>query len=79
MGKTLTLKISDSVYTILLKTAKQVGQTPEQIVQEWLEKRVKQVADDPLLSLAGIFESGVTDVGENHDAYIGKMIRDNDE
>lgn len=79
MAKTLTLEISDSIYQMLLKTAKQIGQTPEQVVLNWLESSVKQSTNDPLLKLAGIFDSDLTDISERHDEYIGKVLSDNHE
>lgn len=79
MSKTLTLEISDPIYQMLLKTAKQIGQTPEQVVLNWLENRVKQSTKDPLLQLAGIFDSDLTDISEHHDEYIGNALRDNHE
>lgn len=83
MAKTLTLEISDPIYQMLLKTAKQIGQTPEQVVLNWLENRVKQSVNDPLndplLKLAGIFDSDLTDISQHHDKYIGKALRDNHE
>lgn len=79
MAKTLTLEVSDYIYQLLQKTAKQTGKPPEQMVVEWLENKVKQSTDDPLLQLAGIFESDITNVSERHDEYIGKALRDTNE
>jgi metal-responsive CopG/Arc/MetJ family transcriptional regulator len=31
--------------------------------------------DDPLLQLAGVFESDITDICERHDEYIGEALR----
>lgn len=75
MAKTLTLKISDKTYKLLLTTATQHGQTPEQIISDWIEDKVKQTVEDPLLQLAGAFETNVTDVSEHHDEYIGQSLR----
>ena len=30
--------------------------------------------EDPLLDIVGLFDSGVTDLAENHDAYLDEMI-----
>lgn len=40
-----------------------------------VEKKTKYLSDDPLLSLAGVFESDVTDVTKEHNKYIGEEIR----
>jgi hypothetical protein len=71
MAKTLTLKISDKTYKLLF----QHGQTPEQIISDWIEDKVKQTVEDPLLQLAGVFEANVTDVSERHDEYMGQSLR----
>jgi len=42
-----------------------------EILKNCLEVSVKQSMDDPLLQLAGMFESDVTDISQNHDKYIG--------
>jgi hypothetical protein len=72
MGHTLTLDIPDEVYAPLLSRAKQVGTTPEEVVLAWLMSAAQHLADDPLLQLAGIFASNVTDVSGKHDEYLGQ-------
>jgi hypothetical protein len=79
MAKTLTLEIPDDVYEPILKRAAQIGQTPEQIISQWIENAVKQATTDPLLQLAGAFESEVSDISERHDEYIGQSLRSNHE
>jgi hypothetical protein len=44
----------------------------EKMVAQWLAKPA--LTDDPLLQLAGFFESDVTDVGSRHDEYIGQGL-----
>lgn len=75
MAKILTVEIPDHVYEPLRQRAMQSGQTPEQIVSQWIENAVKHFADDPLLALAGIFASEVKDISERHDEYIGQHVR----
>lgn len=79
MATALTLQIPDNVYEPLLKRANQIGQTPEKIVTEWIENAIKCLTNDPLLQLAGVFESDVTDVSERHDEYIGQSLRNDNE
>lgn len=42
-----------------------------------MEDFVKQQADDPLLQLAGILESELTDISARHDEYIGQSLISN--
>jgi hypothetical protein len=79
MSIALTLQIPDHIYKPLLKTASLIGKTPEQIVSEWIEKMVSRMNDDPLLQLAGVFESNIANVSDAHDEYIGQTLRDDNE
>jgi hypothetical protein len=74
MEHTLILEVPEEVYQPLIKKAQQVGLTPEKVVLQWLISAIKPLTGDPLLQLAGIFESGVTDVSEKHDEYIGQGL-----
>jgi hypothetical protein len=76
MGHTLTLDIPEEVYESLFRKAKQAGRTPEDMVLEWLTRSAQGLADDPLLQLAGTFESALTDVSDRHDDYIGQGLRE---
>lgn len=75
MAKTVTLELTDIVYKLLSETSAQSGQTPEQMILEWVEERIQQTIQDPLLQLAGIIEAEVTDVAERHDDYIGQALK----
>ena len=75
MSTTLTLEIPDQIYRPLLKKADKRGKTLDQILIEWLGELVKDELDDPLLQLAGAFSSDITDIGTNHDFYIGQELR----
>lgn len=74
MVHTLILEVPEEVYEPLVKKAKQAGQTPEKMVAQWLANAIQPLTDDPLLQLAGVFESDVTDVSEKHDEYIGQGL-----
>jgi hypothetical protein len=74
MEHTLILEVPEEIYQPLIKKAQQVGLTPEKVVLQWLISAIKPLTDDPLLQLAGIFESAVTDVSEKHDEYIGQEL-----
>jgi hypothetical protein len=77
MSKTVTLKISDNTYELLRKASAEMGKTPEQVIMGWVESKVVQTSNDPLLQLAGAFESKRTDIAESHDSYIGETVRSN--
>jgi hypothetical protein len=74
MEHTLILEVPEDVYQPLIKKAQQVGLTPERVVLQWLTNAVKPLTSDPLLELAGFFESGATDISEKHDQYIGQGL-----
>jgi hypothetical protein len=71
MGHQLTLELPDEVYGSLRQRAEQTGQTPETVAAEWLKTTAERLSDDPLLQLAGVLESTLTDTSERHDQYIG--------
>jgi len=67
--------IPDDIYEPILKKANRIGQSPEQIVLECLQHAIKKLTDeDPLLQLAGAFESDTRDISERHDDYIGHNL-----
>lgn len=74
MERTLVLEVPEEIYQPLIKKAQQVGQTPEKVVLQWLTNALRPVNDDPLLQLAGAFESEATDLSEKHDDYIGRGL-----
>ncbi|MCU0645828.1 MAG: hypothetical protein MUC94_16405 [bacterium] len=79
MSIALTLQIPDHIYIPILNSASLIGKTPEQIISEWLEKMVSRINDDPLLQLAGVFESNIANVSDAHDEYIGQSLRGDNE
>ena len=73
----LTIKCPDSLYKALLRRATMDKQPPDQFVLKLIEKEIKPEQpddEDPLLRLAGIFESPQRDIAEKHDGYIGQQI-----
>jgi hypothetical protein len=76
MPRTLTIEITDDDYQQLQRWAAERSRTPEALAGEWLHGWVQVTASDPLLQLAGIVDSDITDVGERHDEYIGQAIYD---
>lgn len=74
MTHTLVLDLPDEVFESVAKKADQEGTTPERLVADWLASTTQLSDDDPLLKLAGCFESGLGDVGARHDEYLGEAL-----
>jgi len=76
MAQILTLDLPISVYDTLTSTAKRTGRPVEEVASEWVERIAVQAVDDPLLQLAGAFESDVEDVAAQHDKFLGQQLKD---
>lgn len=76
MVQVLTLDLPSKVYDTLTSAAKQTGRPVEEVVSEWVERVAVQAVDDPLLKLAGAFESDVEDVAARHDEFLGQQLKD---
>ena len=50
MDYTLVLEVPENIYETLAKTAQRTGQTPEEVVMEWLEIAIQHMLDDPVES-----------------------------
>ena len=84
MAKTLTIQIPDDLEQALTLQAQRLNKSPEDVVVELLSRQLPplpqpqaeaQTADDPLLKLLGsIHLEGISDLGENHDYYIGQAL-----
>jgi len=74
MGHTLTLLISDELYESLRSRAAQQQTTVEQVAVQRLAENGNSASPDPLLRLAGVLDSGITDIAERHDDYIGQTL-----
>jgi hypothetical protein len=73
----LTIEVPDSLYEALVRRAALDKQPPDQFALKLIENAIKADRlddEDPLLSLAGIFESPHRDISEKHDDYIGQQI-----
>ena len=74
---TLTITISDALLASLKTRAVTEGKTPEAIAAADLESWEATYADpsaDAFLKLSGCINSGLTDVGERHDYYLGEAL-----
>ncbi len=84
MAKTLTIQLTDALEQVLILEAQRLNKSPEDVVLELLSQQLPaitqsqtgaQAEDDPLLSLLGsIHLEGISDLGENHDYYIGQAL-----
>lgn len=74
MGYVLTLEIPDPLYQALAKFAEKQGRSVEDLGVAWLSATIDSIANDPLMKLAGTFHSGVPDLAERHDYYIGQHL-----
>lgn len=69
MAQTLTLDLK-STDDALADAAQRAGRPVEAVAMDWVEKAAIQAVDDPLLQLAGAFESDVKDVATRHDEFL---------
>lgn len=74
MKHTLTLEVPDEVYSSLLQRARLAGQTPEELAVRWLSNAVSSSTEDPIEKFIGAFDSGLTNLGSEHDRYLGQQI-----
>ena len=77
MSKTLVIEVPDELQQQLLKQARQQNISLETLVLQSLSK-VATVSNwdsaDPILPLLGTLSAEVSDIGENHDQYIGNAL-----
>jgi hypothetical protein len=76
MGHTLTLDVPEDVYQSLIQKAEQTGQPPEAVAVQLLATATQHRVDDPLEQFIGAFSSQIADWAEQHDAYVGKAVKD---
>lgn len=74
MEHTLVLELPEDIYEPLANTAKQTGQTPEELAVEWLATAVQNATDDPVENFIGAFSSNIPDWTDQHDKYIGQSL-----
>ena len=76
MGHTLTLDVPEEVYQSLIQKAEQTGQPPEAVAVQLLATATQYRLDDPLEQFIGAFSSHGANWADQHDAYLGKAIKD---
>ena len=58
MAHTLALELPEETYAALARFAEEQGCSIEELGADWLKARIEQLAEHPLLRLAGAFDSG---------------------
>ncbi len=74
MDHKLILTVPENIYEPLSETARQSGQTPEELAIQWLATAVQNVVDDPVEEFIGAFSSAIPDWPEEHDRLIGQAL-----
>jgi hypothetical protein len=79
MGHMLTLDVPEEVYQSLIQKAEQTGQPPEAVAVQLLATATQHQIDDPVEQFIGAFSSHGShgaDWADQHDAYLGKAVKD---
>lgn len=70
MSRSLTVTPDENTYGHLMALAAREGQSAE----EWVRVTVANILDDPLIALAGSIDSGVPDLADRYDQYLGEIL-----
>jgi Arc/MetJ-type ribon-helix-helix transcriptional regulator len=74
--KRVQVQLTESQLEALLKHAAAAGQgmseAMREALDEWIAKRDRDAKWDRALSVVGKFHSGLGDLAENHDYYLGE-------
>lgn len=73
---TLTIAVSEQTLARLRAKAEAHGTTPEAVAAAELDRPARKSDTDPLMRLAGMFQSDLPGVFERHDEYIGQALYD---
>lgn len=74
MTHSVTLQVPDRLYRTLVEKASKRGKEIEDLAIERLSDEWPEDVIDPFARFIGAFNSGIGDVGANHDKYIGEAI-----
>jgi hypothetical protein len=74
MSETVTVEIPDSSYQQLSELAKRSSGSVEKLAARLLSAAINDLADDPLLKLAGILRTGIPDLAARHDDYLTEQL-----
>jgi hypothetical protein len=78
LAKTLVIELSDELEQQLGIQAIKQKTSLEDIVLEWLTRSVRLIDEtegDPIAPLLGTLTADVTDLGEQHDTYLGNTLQ----
>lgn len=75
MTHSLVLEVPEVVYRTLAEKASKNGKEIEEIAIEKLAVPSPEDIPDPLDKFIGYINSGVPDLGLNHDKYIGEQLK----
>ncbi len=73
MNQILRISIPEKVYSTLERAAKTSQQPLEKVAADWLEQ-VADATQDPLDQFIGSFASGIKDLADQHDKYLGESL-----
>ena len=78
MKKPLQIYLRSDQMDALRSLSKRRGKSMAKLVREGVDRIFEEVPpeENPLLDIIGIFDSGVGDLAEKHDAFLAKMIRE---
>ena len=74
MSHAITLDLPEEVYEPLKRTAKDNGQSPEDLAVKWLTAAIQHLGDDPLEQFIGAFNSQEADWADEHDRHLGQSL-----
>ncbi len=74
--KPIQIYLRDDQEKALRSVAERRGESLASLVRAGVDLLLEGLPpdEDPLLDIVGLFDSGVTDLAENHDAYLAGMI-----
>ena len=75
--KPIQIYLRDDQEKALRKVAEQRGESLAALVRAGVDLFLEGLPpeEDPLLDIVGLFDSGVTDLAENHDAYLAELVQ----
>ncbi len=77
MTHPLTIEVPDEAYQRLVEQARATGRSPESLACDFVVQAVKPKGMSPeLLRWAGAIDSGITDLADRHDDYLGQAQYD---
>lgn len=76
MAVAFKLDMPEELYLRLQERAGKLGEPPEIVALRYLEDQIDLQTEDPIAKFIGAFDTGVADLGSNHDQYIAQELLD---